>query len=91
MRDGHDTPVPGRVRFHAGYRGRQEPRRVEIGGRGYTVTGILRRGRIRDSGTGIVREEFVCRIDHRTVRVCVFADGTTEIYTRADSGDGGSG
>jgi hypothetical protein len=86
MRDGHDTPVQGQVRFHAGYRGRQEPRRIMIEGRDHTVTEILSRGRIRDSGSGIVREVFVCRIDHRTVRVCVFADGTAEIFTKENTG-----
>ena len=61
--------------------GRQEPRRIMIEGCDHTVTEILSRGRIRDSGSGIVQEVFVCRIDHRTVRVCVFADGTAEIFT----------
>jgi hypothetical protein len=85
MRDGHDTPVQGQVRFHAGYRGRQEPIRIMIEGRDHTVTEILSRGRIRDSGSGIVREVFVCRLGHWTVKVNVHADGSTEIFTRANT------
>ena len=84
MKDAHDNPVPGQVIFHAGYRGRQEPRRILIAGRDHAVTEVLSRGRIRDSGSGIVREDFVCRIDHRTVRICVFYDGIVKIFTQPE-------
>ena len=81
MREGHNIPVQGQVLFHAGYRGRQEPRRIRIADCDYAVSEILSRGRIRDSGSGIIREDFVCQIDHRTVKVCVYADGKAEIFT----------
>lgn len=82
MRDGHVKPAEGQVRFHAGYKGLQEPRRVIIEGQDYPVTRILSRKRIRDSNTGSIREIFMCRIDHRTVKVCVHADGSTAISIR---------
>lgn len=63
------------VLFYAGYRGRETPRAVRVGGREIPVERVLGRRRLRDSSSGEVVEEFVCRLENRTVKLLVADDG----------------
>jgi hypothetical protein len=50
------------IRFHAGYRGREMPRAVIIGGEKYPVKEILGVQRIQSHLTGERSEIFKCRL-----------------------------
>ena len=80
------SKIPGEVHFYAGYKGRQEPRQIDMHGRVYAVTRILSRERVEEGNSGRVREAYLCRIDHRIVEVQVQADGIVEIFGEG-SGD----
>ena len=51
------------VLFHAGYKGREEPRAVVFGGRRHEITQILDRTRMRDRDSHTTQESFLCRLD----------------------------
>lgn len=63
------------VKFHAGYKGEEEPRKVIVDEREWTVEHILDRKRISDHQTGQSHEEFTCLIKKKPATLSIYPDG----------------
>lgn len=58
----HDLDSKIEVIFYSGYKGRETPRAIRIGGREYPVEKVLSRKRIQDKESGDRCELFRCRV-----------------------------
>ncbi|MBN1224104.1 MAG: hypothetical protein JXB23_12725, partial [Candidatus Aminicenantes bacterium] len=77
-----NTTLKAVVKFHAGYKGETEPRRVIVDDHEMTVDKIFERKRILDSETGKVCEEFRCLLDGREAKVLICPSGEHYITFR---------
>jgi hypothetical protein len=70
-----DTLCKVLVRFHAGYKGEEEPRKVITGEEEWIVNRILERKRISDQITGRTYEEFTCLVNKKVAKLKINPDG----------------
>ena len=63
------------VKFHAGYKGEEEPRQVTAGETDWIVEQILERSRISDYKTGQSHEEFTCLINKKHAKLSIYPNG----------------
>lgn len=78
---------PVEVEYHAGYRGRETPRRLVIAGRPVPVLQVLSRERVQDRSTGNRIEVFKLKLPHSRVTLRVHDDGRAEIAGRRESAE----
>jgi len=67
------------LRFHEGYKGRETPRALVIGGRELIIQDILSRERRRTPGSTETEEVFTCRMEGQVVRITVKASGSFDV------------
>ncbi len=63
------------VKFHAGYKGEEEPRKVISEEDEWAVEHILERKRIIDHKMGRSHEEFTCLVNKRLAKLSIYPDG----------------
>jgi len=63
------------VKFHAGYKGEEEPRTVMAGEEEWTVADIRQRRRISNHETGELYEEFTCLVNTKPAKLSIFPNG----------------
>jgi len=63
------------VKFHAGYKGEEEPREVIADEDEWAVEHILERKRISDQKTGQSHEEFTCLVNRKPAKLSIYPNG----------------
>ena len=63
------------VKFHAGYKGEEEPRKVIVAEDEWAVEHILERKRISDHKTGESHEEFTCLVNKKPAKLSIHSNG----------------
>jgi hypothetical protein len=63
------------VKFHAGYKGEEEPRRVIVAENEWAVEHILERKRVSDHKTGKSHEEFTCLVNKKPAKLFICSNG----------------
>ncbi len=67
------------VAYYSGYKGRETPRAIRIGGHEYPVEKVLSRKRIQDKESGERAEIFRCRVAGRDITLKVDPSGECRI------------
>jgi hypothetical protein len=74
-----DFPAGVKVIFYSGYKGRETPRAVLIGGQEHPVEKILWRRRVQDKDSGERYELFRCRVAGREITLRIGPSGEGRI------------
>lgn len=74
------------IKFHAGYKGEEEPRTVMSDDAEWPVERILERKRISDHKTGQKHEEFTCLVNKKLAKLSTYPDGRHYLTFMNDSG-----
>jgi len=67
------------IRFYEGYKGKETPRSVVIGGREFKIDRIIDRKRLLDEKSGKNCEVFTCEMEGERVRLVIHDSGKFEI------------
>ncbi|MDH4258136.1 MAG: hypothetical protein OEZ45_09190 [Candidatus Aminicenantes bacterium] len=67
------------LRFYSGYKGKEIPRAVVIGGREFVIEEVVSQKRVLDQKTGKRFEVFDCRMEGQRVKIKHFESGEWEI------------